>query len=213
MDAWWEHQCQDSSFQEVKSVFPRFPWGSSTWELQLPAARIQRAEDGQASKPVTFYNETVGCRAQRWENKDMMSIISSTQYKELKERLHKEGQGWLNVRRRMARRKKWEVETGQDKSPSFPLLKGSNMTYKGQEKDDETGWGEVIWSHTETKGKQTELMWLPAPICKIFNSPENFHATPTFILSTLPSAPSPLRYTHHVEHFHLWSCLACWIFL
>lgn len=33
--------------QEVKSVSLWFPWGSSTWELQLPAARIQRAEDSK----------------------------------------------------------------------------------------------------------------------------------------------------------------------
>lgn len=98
--------------QEVKSVSLWFPWGSSTWELQLPAARIQRAEDSKASEYVTFYNKTVRHRAQRWQNKDVLSIISSTQYKELKERLHSEGRRWRNVRRSLAQRKKWEVETG-----------------------------------------------------------------------------------------------------
>lgn len=40
---WWVQQCQDSSFQEVKSVSSWFPWGRSTWELQLPAACIHKA--------------------------------------------------------------------------------------------------------------------------------------------------------------------------
>ena len=50
MGGWWEQQSQDSLFQEVKSVSPCFPWGCSTWELQLPAACIHKAEDGQAQQ-------------------------------------------------------------------------------------------------------------------------------------------------------------------
>lgn len=88
-----------------------------------------------------------------------------------------------------ARGKKWEVETGWDKRLSFPLPKRSNMTYRGHERDDETGQRKEIRRHTGTKGKQTELMWLPGPICIVFNSPENFLATPTFHSLNSPLNP------------------------
>lgn len=55
------------------------------------------------------------------------------------------------------------------------------MTYRGHER---WWWNRGEKRHTETKGKQTELMWLPVPICKVFNSPENFHATPTFTINS-----------------------------
>lgn len=74
------------------------------------------------------------------------------------------------------------------------------------------GSGDVSEDTTRQKGKQTELMWLLVPICKVFSSPENFLTTPTFTLSALPAAPSLLGYTHHGACLHLWSRLACWIF-
>lgn len=80
------------------------------------------------------------------------------------------------------------------------------MTYRGHECGDETGLGEEIRGHTETKGKPKELMWLPVSICKVFNSPKNFPETPQFPLHQLsPQPPSILRYTLRVAHFHLWS--------
>lgn len=75
-------------------------------------------------------------------------------------------------------------------------------------------WGNEkdIWRHKETKGKQTELMWLPAPICKVFNSPENLLATPIFTLSTPePHLSSDTLIMLHTFTFEV--CLACGIFL
>ena len=93
------------------------------------------------------------------------------------------------------------------------MLKRSNMTYRGHEKDDEIGQRKYIWRHTETKGRQTELMCLPVPICKVFNSPE-ISLRPPLSLYHLSSLPCLfLRYSHRGAHFHLWSCLACRIFL
>lgn len=48
--------------------------------------------------------------------------------------------------------------------------------------DDEIGQWKEIWRHTETKRKQTELICLLVPICKV--SHENFLATPTVTLWT-----------------------------
>lgn len=86
------------------------------------------------------------------------------------------------------------------------------MTYRGHERDDEKGHRKEIWRHTETKEKQTELIWLPVPICKVLNTQENFFVTPLSLYQLFPNL-SILRYTHHVAHFHLWSCFACWILL
>lgn len=102
---------------------------------------------------------------------------------------------------------KWEVEATWDKRLSFPFLKRSNMTYRGHERDDEKGHRKEIWRRTETKGKQAELIWLPVPICKVFNTHENFFVTPLSLYPLFLNL-SILRYTHHVAHLHLWSCFA-----
>lgn len=82
MGGWRVQQCQDSSFQEVKSVSSRFPRGCSTWELQLPAPCIHEAEDGRAGKPwLNRENVREKEYIETTKKKDMPSIISSAQYK------------------------------------------------------------------------------------------------------------------------------------
>lgn len=213
MRSWWERQCQDSSSRK----WNQFPFGfpeavpHESSNSLLPASKEQRT-----AKPASLWHFTT----RPWDTehrggkiKMCCPLFHPHSTKNLKRgyTAKDEDDGMSGEAWHRERNGKWKQ--GQDKRLSFPFAERINLTYKGHEKDDETGWGEVIWRHTETKRKQTELMWLAAPICKIFNSPENFHATHTFILSALPTAPSPPRYTHHVEHSHLWSCLAYWIFL
>lgn len=57
MGGWWEQQCQDSSFQEVKSVSSFLPEAVPHESSSSPAACIHKAEDGRADKPMTFDRE------------------------------------------------------------------------------------------------------------------------------------------------------------
>lgn len=50
--------------------------------------------------------------------------------------LQQELQGWLNVRRSKAHGNKWKMETGGEKRLPFPLLRTSNMTHRGHDRDD-----------------------------------------------------------------------------
>lgn len=136
--------------------------------------------------------------------------VSARKYSKLG--LHGEAQGWLNVSRSEAWGKTWEVKTGKDKRLSFPLLKRSNTTYRGHERDDETEQWKEMWRHSGTKGKQTELMWMLVPICKVSDSPENFPATPTFTyqLSLEPCLSSDTLIMLHAVTFEV--ALHCWIF-
>ncbi len=117
MGGWWEQQCQDSSFQEVKSVSSWFPWGCSTWERRLPAACIHKAKECWAGEPVTFDRESV--RERKYiemakKRHPVQYFISAVQRTFLSQwgnnlGLHVEPQGWLNVKKREAKEKKWEV--------------------------------------------------------------------------------------------------------
>lgn len=206
MRGWWEQQCQDSSFQEVKSVSSWFPRGCSTWELQL-----HKAEEGPSWRSPWHLT------GRPWERervhrdgkkKDTPSIISSAQYKghlPLSKEISwgyrgKHEDGWSSERAWQGER---NGKTGKDKRLSFPLLKRSNVTYRGHERDDEIGRQKEMWRHAETKGKQTELMWLLVPICKVFNSPENFPATPTFTFSPLPRLSSDTLIMLHTFTFEV----------
>lgn len=163
MGGWWGQQCQDSSFQEVKSVSSWFPWGCSTWELQLPAACIHKAEDGRAGKPHDIWQgdrerEYIETAQKRHAVHYFICAVQRTSPSQQgnESGLYWEAQRWVNVRKSLARGTKWEVGTGRDKRLSFLLLKRSNMTYRGHERDDEIGQRKEIWRHTQTKGKQTE---------------------------------------------------------
>lgn len=55
------------------------------------------------------------------------------------------------------RENKWEVVTQRDKRLSFPLLKRSNMTYRGHERDDEMGQRKRHLKTQRDKGKADRI--------------------------------------------------------
>lgn len=75
----------------------------------------------------------------------------------------------------------------------------------GHVKDDEIGQQKNILWHTEAKRRQTELIWLPVPICKVFSSPEKSLRPPLSLyhLSPLPCLSTDILITVHSSTFEV----------
>ncbi|KAK5874371.1 hypothetical protein PBY51_019319 [Eleginops maclovinus] len=109
MGGWWEQQCQDSSFQEVKSVFPEaVPHESSS--SPPPASTEQRT--AEPKKPVTFDGESMRGKGYKETPKKRHAVhyfICTVQrtIPSARNKLgsHEEAQGWLNVRRSAGKEK------------------------------------------------------------------------------------------------------------
>lgn len=170
MGGWWEQQCQDSSFQEVKSVSPLVSLRLFHMRAPAPHCLHSQSRGGPSRRPSDIWQGMCERKREREgvytdsKKKDMLvhyfiyaawRTPPSQPGKKLG--LHGKAQGWLNVSMSVARGKKLEVETGWDKRLSFLLLKRSNMTYRGHVRDDEMGQRERNMKSHRDKGKAVRI--------------------------------------------------------
>lgn len=194
MGRWWEQQSQGCSFQEGKSVSSWFPWGCSTWAPLFSAVCI---ETPVSSDICSHKRESI--------EKYMVSIVSWTvqEKSSSKPELEKHAEGWMS--REFGTEGKSEMETGQNKKVVL-LTEKIKYDFEGTAKIMKKGNQGFL----KTKGRQTEWMWLPEPICSLQVS-WGFCVNPAFTLAAPPTAlPHPTD-TRHTTY--LWSFQACWIFL
>lgn len=220
-DGWWV----DGGWSSVKTphsrkwnqFLPGFPPEAVPHESSssLPPASTKQ----RTAEPLTFDGESVRERERvhrRNKRRHVVHYFICTVQRSLSKEISwgytgKHKDGWMSGRARHEERNgKWKLVKIKDchslywKDQIWLIEDMREMMKQGNEKKSEDTQGQ--------KGKQTELMRLLVPICKVFNSPENFLCDPHFHFINSPlNPPSILRHTH-VAHCHLWSCLACWIF-